>query len=197
MFIQFIVQNPDINLNVVDYNKASLLIKAQDVANNSNHYKKMFSDEELKNRAIKAVSYLLKRGVDINYRDKNGITALLSACHWENNDIAKLLLENGADPNLASNINGFYTSPLISGYLKKNLELVVILAQYNVDVEDSIEMSQKGHGFKLSDEDVNFLRSVGNIAHLVRKRKEEQFLKKKTLLSGLSDMLFEDVCYNV
>ncbi len=32
------------NLNVVDYNKASLLIKAQDVANNSNQYKKMFSE---------------------------------------------------------------------------------------------------------------------------------------------------------
>ncbi len=82
MFIQFIEQNTDVNLNVVDYNKASLLIKAQDVANNSNQYKKMFSDEELRNRAIKAVSYLLKRGVDINYRDKNGITALLTACHW-------------------------------------------------------------------------------------------------------------------
>lgn len=73
------------NLNVVDYNKASLLIKAQDVANNSNQYKKMFSDEELKHRATKAVKYLLQKGVEINYRDKNGITALLSACHWGNN----------------------------------------------------------------------------------------------------------------
>ena len=43
LFIQFIEENPDVNLNVVDYNKASLLIKAQDVANNSNQYKKMFS----------------------------------------------------------------------------------------------------------------------------------------------------------
>lgn len=73
---------------MVDYNKASLLIKAQDVANNSNHYKKMFSDEELRNRAIKAINFLLKKGVDINYRDKNGITALLSACHWGNTEIA-------------------------------------------------------------------------------------------------------------
>lgn len=52
----------------------------------------MFSDEELMNRAVKAVNYLLKRGVDINYRDKNGITALLSACHWGNAPIAKILL---------------------------------------------------------------------------------------------------------
>jgi ankyrin repeat protein len=37
-------------------------------------------------RAVKAIEYLLKRGVDINYRDKNGITALLAACHWENYD---------------------------------------------------------------------------------------------------------------
>lgn len=92
MFVQFMEENPDINLNVVDFNKASLLIKAQDVANNSNMYKKMFSDEELMKRAVKAVNYLLKRGVDINYRDKNGITALLSACHWGNTPIAKILL---------------------------------------------------------------------------------------------------------
>jgi hypothetical protein len=45
MFIQFMEANPDVNLNVVDFNKASLLIKAQDVANNSNQYKKMYSDE--------------------------------------------------------------------------------------------------------------------------------------------------------
>jgi len=44
MFIQFMEDNPDINLNVVDFNKASLLIKAQDVANNSNHYKKMIDE---------------------------------------------------------------------------------------------------------------------------------------------------------
>jgi ankyrin repeat protein len=41
---------------------------------------------------MKAVGYLLKKGVDIDHRDKNGITALLAACHWGNNDIAKLLL---------------------------------------------------------------------------------------------------------
>jgi len=45
MFVQYLEENTDINLNVVDFNKASLLIKAQDVANNSNMYKKMFSDE--------------------------------------------------------------------------------------------------------------------------------------------------------
>lgn len=50
-FVLFMEENPDINLNVVDFNKASLLIKAQDVANNSNMYKKMFSDEELMKRA--------------------------------------------------------------------------------------------------------------------------------------------------
>jgi hypothetical protein len=36
MFIEFMESNPDVNINVADYNKASLLIKAQDVANNSN-----------------------------------------------------------------------------------------------------------------------------------------------------------------
>lgn len=76
----------------MDYNKASFLIKAQDVANDSNMYKKMVSNEELMKRAKVAVNYLLKRGVDINYGDKNGMTALISACHWGNNAIAKILL---------------------------------------------------------------------------------------------------------
>lgn len=98
----------------------------------------MFSDEELMNRAVKAVNYLLKRGVDINYRDKNGITALLSACHWGNAPIAKILLQNGADVNIASDTNNFFTNSLLSAYYKKNLDLVILLLQYNADVELAI-----------------------------------------------------------
>jgi ankyrin repeat protein len=75
----------------------------------------------------------MEKGVDINYRDKNGGTALMAACHWGNNDIAKILLEKGADVNLGTN-NQFFTSPLLSAYFKKNLELVNILLQYNADV---------------------------------------------------------------
>ncbi len=100
-------------------------------------------------RAVIAVNYLLKRGVDINYRDKNGITALLSACHWGNTAIAKILLENGADVDTASNTNSFFTNPLLSAYFKKSLDLVILLLQYNADVELAIELSNKGTGLKL------------------------------------------------
>ena len=95
----------------------------------------MFSEEQLKNRAIKAVNYLLAKGVDINYRDKNGITALLSACHWGNNEIAEILLQNGADPNLSSNTNNFFTNPLLSACFKKNTELTIMLLKYGADFE--------------------------------------------------------------
>jgi ankyrin repeat protein len=39
-------------------------------------------------RAVKAMTYLLNRGVDINFRDKNGMTALLTSCHWGNYEAA-------------------------------------------------------------------------------------------------------------
>jgi ankyrin repeat protein len=44
----------------------------------------------------------LKKGVNINYRDKNGGTALQAAVHWNNHEVAEVLLKNGADPNLGS-----------------------------------------------------------------------------------------------
>ena len=39
----------------------------------------------------------------MNYQNKkNGITALLGACHWGYKKITETLLKNGADPNLGS-----------------------------------------------------------------------------------------------
>jgi len=80
-------------------------------------------------------------------------------------------MDNGADVNLASNTNNFFTSPLLSAYFKKNMPLVITLLSYNADVEGAIQLAEKGNGFKLKQEDLDLLRSIGNIADLVTIRK--------------------------
>ena len=116
LFIDFMEKN-NVNLNVMDYNKANLLIKAQAIPTYQNAHTKLLTEEELEDRAIIAVKYLLKKGIDINFRSKNGSTALLCACHWGYDRIVKVLLEEGADPNLGSDTQGFQTNPLLSaGY---------------------------------------------------------------------------------
>ena len=78
------------------------MIKAQDVANDTHPVKKLLTQEERTARAIKATVYLLEKGVNIDYRDKSGGTALQAAVHWNNIEIAEVLLKHGADPNLGS-----------------------------------------------------------------------------------------------
>lgn len=56
---------------------------------------------------LSAIRYLVGKGADVNVRDLNGDTPLLLACNPEvggrwRGDFVKLLLELGADPNLAS-----------------------------------------------------------------------------------------------
>ena len=69
----------------MDWNKVSFLIMGLSVANKPNNiYKKLYTDDQLKEKGIKAVKFILSKGVDVNFRGKNGATALMSACHWGN-----------------------------------------------------------------------------------------------------------------
>lgn len=72
----------NVNINVADYNKTSLLMKAQGIPTYTNEHTKKLTEDDLQKRAIKAINYLVKKGIDVNYRGKNGQTALLSAAHW-------------------------------------------------------------------------------------------------------------------
>jgi len=59
-----------------------------------------------KARDGKALAALLKRGVDVNAKEKNGSTALLNAIANQNHRNIKMLIANGADINVA-NVGGF------------------------------------------------------------------------------------------
>jgi ankyrin repeat protein len=119
MFIEYADTHP-VNIHVVDFSTVNYLIKAQDVANAGHPCRKLLSKEERLARAIKASNYLIERGIDINYRDKNGATALYTAVHWQRYELAENLLSKGADPNIGSTKN-FINVPLISATVKNNM----------------------------------------------------------------------------
>jgi ankyrin repeat protein len=67
---------------VRDWTTANLLILAQDIANDTSPEKKLLTQDERTARAIKTTVYLIEKGIDIDYRDKSGGTALQAAVHW-------------------------------------------------------------------------------------------------------------------
>ena len=151
MFIEYCDSHP-VNIEVHDFTSISLLIKAQDVANSNHPCKKLLSREERRNRAIKVSLYLLERGVDINYQDKNGATALYTAVHWQRFELAELLLSKGANPNIGSTKN-FINLPLISATVKKNMDLIILLISYGADIEQAFELTRDHKsGFTLTEE---------------------------------------------
>lgn len=137
-------------------------------------------------KAIKAVRYLLGKGANIDYMDKNGVTALLAAVHWENNAVAEELLKAGADPNLAVSTHGFCTGPLLSATFKNNFEMIAILMAYGADLRNALELNSKGNGFKINEEQQKMLQTAWNVAQLTRIRHFESTKYMDTLLAVCS-----------
>lgn len=78
-------------------------------------------------------NYLVQNPEKINEYATDGFTALGLACFFAQTENVKLLLENGANPNLASN-NDFKVSPLHSAAAVSNLELVKLLLENGANV---------------------------------------------------------------
>ena len=47
-------------------------------------------------------TFLKKGGIDVNKRDESGNTPIIYACMKNSRDVVKMLLENGADAELAN-----------------------------------------------------------------------------------------------
>ncbi|UOK42457.1 MULTISPECIES: ankyrin repeat domain-containing protein [Flavobacterium] len=74
-------------------------------------------------------SLIEKTPADINSVNNHGYSLLVLATYRGNNEVARFLIENGADINGTSN----YGSPLMSAVVKGNLEIVKVLLEHKVD----------------------------------------------------------------
>jgi ankyrin repeat protein len=59
--------------------------------------------------ALRVAMSLLDHGADPNLRGVNGWTALHLATHRQDIDLMRLLLDRGADPNVATNVDDYET----------------------------------------------------------------------------------------
>ncbi len=73
------------------------------------------------------IEALLKQGVDINSKNRYQATALLYACEKKHWDLARYLLEQGADPNVEDNF--YHMSALQQAWLGGNLDLGILMLQ--------------------------------------------------------------------
>ncbi len=80
---------------------------------------------------IKTIKLALDNGAKVDDVDNSGLTGILYACEYKNNNILKLLLSNGANPNKS---NSSRTSPLLISIDKGCYENVKILLEYHADV---------------------------------------------------------------
>jgi uncharacterized protein len=80
----------------------------------------------------KAKQLILSGNIDLNAQDKNGYTALHFAAQYKNVDIARLLIEKGAKPDL---IDDWGNTPLwrALGPSEDNAQLINLLISSGID----------------------------------------------------------------
>lgn len=80
---------------------------------------------------LEMIKYLLEKGADINVKNEDGSTALMTASMYGNLEIIKYLIENGADINAKDNDG---STALIYASKWGNLETVEYLVKNGADI---------------------------------------------------------------
>lgn len=80
---------------------------------------------------LEMIKYLLEKGADINVKNEDGSTALMTASMYGNLEIIKYLIENGADINAKDNDD---STALIYASKWGNLETVEYLVKNGADI---------------------------------------------------------------
>ncbi len=83
-------------------------------------------------RNITAVKQLIHEGANVNVLDKNEYTPLYHACFWNRLEIARFLIEHGADVNAST--THFKSTPLHSACFFANLSFVELFLKNNANV---------------------------------------------------------------
>lgn len=89
---------------------------------------------------LSRIQQLVEMGASVDVKDVNGQTPLIAACMKGNKNIAKILLDAGADPNAKDEQN---LSPLLAAVqdfvvcqyenFELNSKLIKLLLDFNVD----------------------------------------------------------------
>ena len=107
---------------------------------------------------VPVAEYLAKNVKDVNYNSSNG-TALASVAVKGDVKLAKLLLENKANPNIAD-ANG--VTPLVYAVQFQNKELITLLLKYKADKnkKDNEGKSPYDHAVFTNNQDIiNLLKN--------------------------------------
>jgi len=93
--------------------------------------------DAVQHQNLDLVPELIRHGADVNAASQNGWTPLMLAILHDAQSLAKLLLDNGADPNLttASEENPC-RSPLAVAVSNGRLEMVKLLIMHDVDTQN-------------------------------------------------------------
>jgi len=81
---------------------------------------------------INSVKEMIAAGADINKKDSNGYTSLMTACHYNRLEIAKLLVSAGAELNVQEKSYGY--TPLILACQYKYHDLAKYLISKGADI---------------------------------------------------------------
>jgi ankyrin repeat protein len=92
--------------------------------------------DAVQHQNLHLVPELIRHGADVNAASQNGWTPLMLAILHDSRSLAKLLLDNGADPNLttASEENPC-RSPLAVAISNGRVEMVKLLMTHDVDTQ--------------------------------------------------------------
>jgi ankyrin repeat protein len=88
---------------------------------------------------VAQVKALLDKGADVNSKTRYNQTPLFFACDRGNFEIAKLLIDHGADLSIKDNFYG--ATPLTWALEKKNKEITVLLISKGVDPAEALRGS--------------------------------------------------------
>jgi ankyrin repeat protein len=89
--------------------------------------------EAAQNEDLESCKLLIKHGADVNFMNRGGDTALLRSINMRNDDVAILLLKNGADPN---NEKGYSPLQKSVSMQRKYLVKELLARGVNVNIKD-------------------------------------------------------------